>query len=156
MGHLNEWKVVEEMITVLREKGIVIPSETMTELQAAKTLIHVLEADPNRADTCQEIEKCLFNVESYAASEGQIMFGIEYVNKWLTQLDQAKEAFEEMKEEPKLLPSIPRGAKWIRLALRLIQSKIPKGLLMNCISRASLKMKVFYLFTARASNCESS
>jgi len=116
MGHLNEWKVVEEMITVLREKGIVIPSETMTELQAAKTLIHVLEADPNRADTCQEIEKCLFNVESYAASEGQIMFGIEYVNKWLTRLDQAKEAFEEMKEEPKLLPSIPRGAKWIRIS----------------------------------------
>ncbi|MGB8781085.1 MAG: DUF2096 family protein [Candidatus Bathyarchaeia archaeon] len=116
MGHLDEWKVVEEMITVLRGKGIIIPSETMTELQSAKTLIHVLEADPSRADTSQEIDKCLFNVESYVASEGQIMFGIEYVNKWLTRLDQAKEAFEEMKEEPKLLPNIPRGAKWIRIS----------------------------------------
>jgi hypothetical protein len=116
MGHLDEWKVVEEMITVLRGKGIVIPSETMTELQSAKTLIHVLEADPSRADTGQEIDKCLFNVESYVASQGQIMFGIEYVNEWLTRLDQAKETFEEMKEEPKLLPNIPRGAKWIRIS----------------------------------------
>jgi hypothetical protein len=116
MGHLDEWKAVEEMITVLRAKGIDIPPETMTELQSAKTLIHVLKADPSRIDTSQEIDKCLFNVESYVASKGQTMFGIEYVNRWLTRLDQAKEAFEEMKEEPKLLPNIPRGAKWIRIS----------------------------------------
>jgi len=139
MGHLDEWKVVEEMITALRGKGIVIPSETMAELQSAKTLIHVLEADPSRADTSQEIDKCLFNVESYVASEGQIMFGIEYVNKWLTRLDQAKEALEEMKEEPKSLPNIPRGAKWIRInpsAQSIDSKKLADELHLSCITQS--------------------
>lgn len=115
MGYLDAWKVVEEMITDLRREGIVIPSETMIELQSAKTLIHVLEADPSRADTSQEIDKCLFNVESYLGSKGQMVLGIEYVEKWFSRLDQAKESFEQPKEEQKLLPNVPRGAKWIRI-----------------------------------------
>jgi hypothetical protein len=115
MGYLDTWKAIEEMITDFRAKGIIIPSETMTELRSAKTLIHVLEADPGRADISQEIDKCLFNVESYSMSKGQMMFGMEYVDKWFTRLDQARETVEEPKEEPKLLSSIPRGDKWIRV-----------------------------------------
>lgn len=115
MGYLDAWKVVEEMIVDLRGKGILIPSETMTELQSAKTLIHVLDADTAQADVTQEIDKCLFNVESYIMSKGQMVFGPEYVEKWFTRLDQAKEAPEETKKEPKSLENIPRGAKWIRI-----------------------------------------
>lgn len=115
MGYLDAWKIVEEMIVDLRGKGILIPSDTMTELQSAKTLVHVLEADTGQADISQEIDKCFFNVESYIMSKGQMVFGPEYVEKWFTRLDQAKEAPEETKEELKLLPNIPRGAKWIRI-----------------------------------------
>jgi hypothetical protein len=115
MGYLDAWKVVEEMIVDLRGKGILIPSDTMTELQSAKTLVHVLEAGTGQADISQEIDKCLFNVESYIMSKGQMVFGPEYVEKWFIRLDQAKEASEETKKEPKWLPNIPRGAKWIRI-----------------------------------------
>jgi hypothetical protein len=115
MGYLDAWKVVEEMIIDLRRNGILIPSDTMTELQSAKTLIHVLEACTDKADVTQEIDKCLFNMESYIMSKGQIVFGPEYVEKWLIRLDQAKEAPEETRRESMLLPNIPRGSKWIRI-----------------------------------------
>ena len=119
MGYLDAWKVFEEMIIDLRGKGILIPSETMTELQSAKTLIHVLEADTSQADITQEIDKCLFNMESYIMSKGQMVFGPEYVEKWFARLDQAKEVPKETKKEPKSLPNVPRalprGAKWIRI-----------------------------------------
>jgi hypothetical protein len=126
MGYLDAWKVAEEMIIDLRRKGTLIPSDTMTELQSAKTLIHILEADTSQADVTQEIDKCLFNVESYIMSKGQIVFGPEYVEKWLTRLDKAKEASGETKKESNLLPNIPRGAKWIRInpsALSIEESK---------------------------------
>ena len=115
MGYLDAWKVVEEMIVDLKGKGILISSDTMTELQSAKTLAHVLEAGTGQADVSQEIDKCFFNVESYIMSKGQMVFEPEYVEKWFTRLDQAKKAPEETKDEPKLLPNIPRGAKWIRI-----------------------------------------
>jgi len=115
MGYLDAWKVVEEMIIDLRGKGVLIPSETMTELQSAKTLIHVLEADSSQADVTEKIDKCLFDMESYIMSKGQMVFGPEYVEKWFGRLDQAKEAPEGTKLEPKSLPNVPRGAKWIRI-----------------------------------------
>ena len=126
MGYLDAWKVVEEMIVDLRRRGILIPSDTMTELQSAKTLIHVLEADTAQANVTQEIDNCLFNVESYIMSKGQMAFGPEYIEKWFTRLDQVKEASEVTRKEPKLLPNIPRGAKWIRInpsALSIEESK---------------------------------
>jgi len=115
MGYLDAWKVVEEMIVDLKGKGILIPSDTMTELQSAKTLLHVSEAGTGEANISQEIDKCFFNVECYIMSKGQMVFGPEYVEKWLVRLDQAKKAPEEAKEESKLLPNIPRGEKWIRI-----------------------------------------
>jgi len=137
MGYLDAWKVVEEMILDLRRKGILIPSDTMTELQSAKTLIHVLEADTAQANVTQEIDNCLFNVESYIMSKGQMVFGPEYVEKWFTRLDQAKEAPEETKKESKLLPNIPRGAKWIQINLSALSiedsKKFADELHLSCI-----------------------
>jgi len=115
MGYLDAWKMFEEMIIDLRGKGVLIPSETMAELQCAKTLIHVLEADTGQADVTQEIDKCLFSMESYVMSKGQMVFGPEYVEKWFSRLDQAKEAPEEAKKKTESLPNVPRGTKWIRI-----------------------------------------
>lgn len=115
MGQLDRWKVLEEIITDLRRKGIVVPSGTMTELRSARTLINVLEADPNCADINQKIDECLLGVESYVMSKAQMMFGTEYIEEWSKRLNQEEENLEERKDEGKLLPNIPRGAKWIRI-----------------------------------------
>jgi hypothetical protein len=114
MGYLAVWKVLEEIITDFRKRGKIVPAEILSDLKSAKILINVLEADPSCVDTSQKIEEYLLNVESYLVSEGQKMFGTEYVEEWLKRLDEAsKKSFEE--KETRFIPGIPREHKWIRV-----------------------------------------
>jgi len=116
MTHLAVWKVLEEMITDFRRRGIVVPAEIMSDLRSAKTLINVLKADPSRVDTSQKVEEYLLKVESYLASEGQKMFGTEYVEGWLKWLDEASKTISEKEEEEtKFIHGVPREHKWIRV-----------------------------------------
>jgi len=115
MGYSSVWKVLEEMITDFRKKGLTVPTEVMDDLKSAKTLIKILKADPARGETAQKIEECLGNVESYLISEGAKNFGSKYVNEWLKRLDEAgKEPFDE-EEEIRFVPGLPREQKWIRV-----------------------------------------
>jgi len=140
MGYLGAWKVIEEMIIDLREKGILIPTETMTELQSAKTLVHVLEADSSKTDVTEQIDKCIFSLESYIMSKAEMVFGPEYVENWFVKLDQAKECPEEPKKETKSVPNIPhglpRGTKWIRISPSTLpideSKKIADALHLDC------------------------
>ena len=116
MGYLAAWKVLEEMVTDFRKKGIVVPAEIMSDLKSARTLINVLKADPSRGDTSQKVEEYLLNVESCLVSEGQKMFGTEYVEEWLKRLDEASKTISEKEEaETKFIPGVPREHKWIRV-----------------------------------------
>lgn len=116
MNHLAAWKVLEEMIIGFRKKGVAIPAEIMSDLRSAKTLINVLKADPSRIDTSQKIEEYLLNIESYLVSEGQKIYGIECVEEWLKQLDEAsRKAFEEKEEKTRFVSGIPREHKWVRV-----------------------------------------
>ena len=115
MGYLAAWKVLEEMITDFRRRGIVVPAEIMSDLRSAKTLINVLKADPSHVDTSQKVDAYLLNVESYLVSEGQKMFGTEYVEEWLKRLDEASKKILEKEEEKTFIPGVPREHKWIRV-----------------------------------------
>lgn len=116
MGRPEAWKVLEETIADFRKKGVVVPTEIMTELTSAKTLIHILKADPSCADVEQRIEECLMNVESYVISKGQMMFGIEYVDKWSKKLDEAsKRTPEKTEEKIRPVPHLPRDEEWMRI-----------------------------------------
>jgi len=116
MGYLAAWKVLEEVVTDFRKKGLAVPAEIMSDLRSAKTLINVLKADPSRIDTSQKIEGYLLNVESYLASEGQKVFGSKYVDEWLKRLDEAsRKVVEEEEVEKRFIPGIPREHKWIRV-----------------------------------------
>jgi len=116
MGYLAAWKVLEEMITDFRKRAVAVPAEIMSDLKSAKTLINVLKADPSCAETTEKIEEYLLNVESYLFSEGQKMFGTEYVEQWLKRLDEAsRRVLEEEEEGIKFVTGIPREQKWIRV-----------------------------------------
>jgi len=116
MGYLAVWKVLEEIIAEFRKRGLTIPVDVMNDLKSAKTMIKILNADPNRGETIQKIEEYLGNVESYLISEGQKMFGAEYVEKWLKQIDEAgRKLVNEEKKETKFVPAVPREEKWIRV-----------------------------------------
>lgn len=114
MGYLAAWKVLEEMITDFRKRGISVPAEVMKDLRSAKTLINVLKADPSNLDTKQKIEDYLLSVESYLISEGQRAFGTSYVEEWLKRLNEAGESWEG-EGETRFVPGVPRGRSWIRI-----------------------------------------
>jgi hypothetical protein len=115
MGYLATWKVLEEMIADFRKRGIVIASDTMSDLKSAKTLINILKIDPCRVDTSQKIEAYLLNVESYLISQGQ-KFGAKYVDDWLRRLDEASQKpHEEEEDETRFVSGFPRDQKWIRV-----------------------------------------
>ncbi|MEM2337805.1 MAG: DUF2096 family protein [Candidatus Bathyarchaeia archaeon] len=114
MGYLSVWKVLEEMVTDFRKKGVSIPSNIFDDLKYARILINVLKADPSRLETSQKIEECLNNVESYLISEGQ-KFGEKYVEEWLEKLEEASRKIDEDEGVSRFVPGLPREQRWIRV-----------------------------------------
>ncbi len=124
MGYSDTWKILDAIIADFREKGLIIPSETMADLRCAKTLISILIADPNCVSVKPRIEECLFNVESSIMAKGQTMFGMACVEKWANKLDQASKKPLDEGEGTWSLPSkhgfpigLPRGPNWVRINL---------------------------------------
>jgi len=115
MGYLAVWKILEEMIADLRRKGMAVPTEIVSSLKLAKTLIHILKADPNCIDTKRKVEEHLRTVESSIVSEGQKKFGIEYVSKWVKRLDKANQMIEKEDKATRFISGLPRKQKWIRV-----------------------------------------
>jgi hypothetical protein len=115
MGQVAVWKVLEEMIADLREKGMHIPTEIMNDLKSAKTTLRILKVDPTNAQTLQKADQYLMKVESYLVSEGQKTFGFAYVDSWLNRLDRAGKERDEDQDEMRFIPGVPRQQKWIRV-----------------------------------------
>lgn len=117
MTYLAAWKVLEKMIADFRKRGVSIPADVMSDLRSAKTLINVLRADPSYTETSQRIEEYLLKVESHLISEGQKLFGADYVQEWLKWLDEAisKPFEEEEKGEMRFVPDVPKEYRWIRV-----------------------------------------
>jgi hypothetical protein len=140
MGYVAAWKVLEEMITDFRKKRVAVPTEIVGDLRSAKTLISVLKADVSRVDTSQKVEGYLLHVESYLVSEGQKLFGAEYVEEWLKRLDEAsRKTSEEEEEETRFVPGIPREYKWIRVKP---SGELPTGKLKLLADESQLLYKV--------------
>lgn len=115
MGYLATWKVLEEMITDFRKKGIAVPADIVSNLRHAKTLINVLRVDSSHLQTNQKIAEHLRSLESYLVSEGQKRFGTAYVEEWIRRLDKASIKAIEEEKETRFISGVPRDQKWIRV-----------------------------------------
>ncbi len=116
MGYLTAWKVLEEMITDFRKRGVTVPADVISGLRSAKTLINVLRVDPSRMDTSQKVEEYLLSIESYLVSEGQKRFGKAYAEGWLKRLNEVSEKlFDEGEKETRFISGLPREQKWVRI-----------------------------------------
>lgn len=115
MGFLDVWEILEEMITRYRKEGAKVPEKIMEKLKFSKTLIKVLEMDPDKKETRNKIENHLLNVQSYLISKGQTYFGEKYVGDLLQRLNEAERKPFECKEEGDIIFGMPRKRKWIRV-----------------------------------------
>ena len=120
MGYNEVWKAVADLITEFRKRGETIPHDVMEDLRAAKTMIQVLRADPNRRENLSSIELHLGNVESYLIFQAQKKFGAKFVEEWMQKIREARESKAESEQLPsasKFVPGLPRGPKWVRVQI---------------------------------------
>ncbi len=121
MGYGEVWKVLDNLIIEFRKRGESVPSNVIEDLRAAKTMIQVLKADPNRTENIPSIEMYLSNVESYLVFVGQQKFGDEFYDRSMAKLREARETVRAGGEEAawesasKFVPGIPRGQRWVRV-----------------------------------------
>ena len=115
MGYLDIWKTLEGMIASLRGKGKEIPTEVMSDLKAARTLIRIFKADGDREEVVQKIEEYLNKLESYVVFEEEKESGTEHVDDMLKRLVEARKTSEPDEKEAHFVFDIPRDEKWIRV-----------------------------------------
>jgi hypothetical protein len=118
MGLEEVWKTLADLITEFRRKSETIPADVMEDLRAAKTLIHVLKAEPDHVENVPTIEAYLGNVESFLIMEAHEKFGSEFAENWMKKLREARKVVVKGRTlEPTLrfVPSLPRGKRWIRV-----------------------------------------
>lgn len=142
MGLEEVWKTLNDLIIEFRKKGETIPPEVMADLRAAKTLMHVLKADPTKTENVPTIEMYLGNVESHLIFAAQAMFGSEFVNHWMKKLREARgKADIEVPAETasKFVPGLPRGQRWVRVQ---VSEETPKEEIEELAKKSGLACKM--------------
>jgi len=119
MGQIEVWKTLADLITEFRKRGETIPSNVMADLRAAKTMIQVLKADPERVENVPTIEAYFGNVESYLIMEAHKKFGAEFADAWMEKLKEARKirAVEGMEPASRFVPGLPKGQRWVRIQI---------------------------------------
>lgn len=98
-----------------REKGLIIPSETMEDLKSARTTIRMIKSGANNEEIIQKLTQYLINVESYLVSEGQKTFSSKQIDEWLKQLGEANLKINDEEEKERFVLGAPRAQKWVRV-----------------------------------------
>lgn len=127
MSYEGLWKVLEDLLTELQERGEAIPSEIIEDLRSAKTLIQILKTDPTHTETLPEIEAYLGNVEAYIVFTMKEKFGPQYADECMRKIGEARRWFPREVEETQALrfiPGLPRDRPWIRIQ---VSEETPRG-----------------------------
>jgi hypothetical protein len=117
MGYASVWKVLDEMIADFRRRGADVPSEIVSNMKTAKTIIKIVQNNAECGENLQKIEQYLGNVQIYLVSDGEKRFGQKYADEWLVRMDEASRKVSDNEEEKKrFVPGLPRQQSWIRIA----------------------------------------
>jgi len=142
MNYEIVWRILSDLATELKKKGVTVPQNIMRDLRSAKTMIEILKADPSCTECIPKIESYLDMAESSLILEVQEKLGPELAEKWMRKIETVrKKAYEEEMETEakasKFVPGIPRGQSWLRIELSNETSKetvekIVKELELSC------------------------
>ncbi len=117
MSYEGLWKVLEDLLTELQERGEAIPSEVIGDLRSAKTLIQILKADPTHTETLPEIEAYLGSVEAYIVSTIKEKIGPQYADECMKKIGETRKRVpkEEETQALRFIPGLPRDRPWVRI-----------------------------------------
>ncbi len=140
MGYLGASKVIEEIVTMLRKKGTIIPPNILNDLKSARTTIEFLKSGATPEESVPKIEGYLENVEAYLISETEKTCGSEVADQWLRRLMEArKRSPDEDEEKTRFVQGLPREGKWIRVTP---SSELPVARLKAMAEESGLKYSV--------------
>lgn len=113
------WKVLADLLTVLRNKGETIPKDVVEDLRSAKTLINIYSLDQSKLETLSKIESYLGNVEQTLVYLAEADFGKEFADGYLKKIVEARDKVFTPKNESsaRLIPGVPRDKHWIRVRI---------------------------------------
>jgi len=113
------WKVLADLLTVLRNKGETIQKDIVEDLRSAKTLINIYRIDQSKLETLSKIEFYLGNVEQTLLYLAEADFGKEFANGYLKKIVEARDKVFTPKSESssRLIPGVPRDKHWIRVRI---------------------------------------
>lgn len=115
MGYLAVWKVLEQLLTDMKGRGMIVPESIVHDLRNARTIINLIKVNPGYAEDTQKLEDCLTRAESYLVNEGQNRFGQPYIDEWLQRTQKARIEVDEEEKKTSFITSTPRRQKFIRL-----------------------------------------
>ena len=118
-SHIAKSRILEEIIIEIRKKDVIIPTNIMSDLKSARTLMQVESTShQNPGETEPKIDQYLSSAEANIITEAAKLFPNEKVEKWIAELDLAScetcVKVVKPKVESKFISGVPRDQKWIR------------------------------------------
>jgi hypothetical protein len=102
----EKWKVLADLLIELQKRGEKIPTDVVSDLRSAKTMIQVLKADRTHIENVPKIDTYLRSVESY------VIFTAEKLKE--TQKVKPKEKPEVTS---RFIPGVPKDKNWVRIQI---------------------------------------
>ena len=117
-NYLAVWKVLEELTTALRMKGLNIPETTMTRLRSSRAAISIYEVDPTYGETVELIEGYLVGLEAELVSLAEEKLGEDFAKEFPRKIFEARQKKPKEPEVTKgFVPGVPRSDYWIRIRI---------------------------------------
>lgn len=144
MGYGEVWKILDDLVIEFRKRGENVPPNVIEDLRAAKTMIQVWKADRTRTENIPSIELYMGNVESYLIFKGNEKFGVDFADKWLQKLREARKTARQGETEEALEPAskfvvgLPRGQRWVRVQ---VSDETPESEIKKLATQSGLSTK---------------
>lgn len=135
------WGTLCELVSVLRKRGVSVPSEIVAELRSAKSLISGYRVNPEAVEILSQVQTYLKTAErrliGIAREEGYQETAIEYLGR----LDEVRRGAGKRPRavgQAWFIPGLPRGGRWIRIK---ISPQTPLSRLEEVATKSRISLK---------------
>jgi len=117
-NYLEVWRVLDELVNVIKGKGGNVPKGVISELRSAKALINMFNLDKTKLETLTKIESHLGNIEQTLLYIAESDVNRDLADTYLKKILEARgKQMIEQKMPSRFIPAIPRDQHWIRVRI---------------------------------------
>ncbi len=139
-GLERRWRVLSDLLTLLRSRGADIPPDVVRDLRSARSLIEVLKISPECEGAASTVDQLLTNVEFYLLAEAEMRLGRREAKRWEERISASLSEAEVIPETGmRFRPGLPRGEHWVRIR---VSDEIPFDLLEELASREGVSTEL--------------